>query len=364
MRHAKELARSMKFNRRNIESRWYSIFNHALMRLVEFDIFDDCMGREHALSIHPHCDVSVARDIWRQHYLAKLAMSSFFDAVDNDQSVKPKEDDDDPSSDYEPSMDVDPEEINLLPSGNWTLRPLAAPEPPIEDNAELEDTSWAAFVAQCERVQRNEQEAANMDHDRSFESQSSGKTESDKDGVHTIPDFFAAHTVSKGLRRNGDPLVFHECIALILECKAAPSRSKANGPGYEHELRLHLEDAHEQLILYLAVHFTKEPAAKSVIAMASSGPYWHWMKVERGEVPSLQFVRKYQDLHRPDLLHVPAEERNDCGLSLALMERWDNVGKAYNMGKPQSDEALMRMREDLISVVQECRCQVPASRKA
>ncbi|KAL0945624.1 hypothetical protein HGRIS_014778 [Hohenbuehelia grisea] len=204
-----------------------------------------------------------------------------------------------------------------------------------------------------------------MDADRSFDSQSSGRTEPDKDGIHIIPDFSVAHTVSKGLRRNGDLLVFHECITIILECKPAPSRSEYNRDNRNHELRQSLDEAHKQLLLYLAVYFTKEPAAKSVIAVASSGSYWHWMKVEKHEVPSLYFMKRYGSARLSDLANVPVDDHEDYIRYFGLMDRWASLGSVYNLGKPESDQALMRMRAgDLISVLQECRCQLPASRKA
>ncbi|KAL0945630.1 hypothetical protein HGRIS_014784 [Hohenbuehelia grisea] len=160
-RHAKSLANSKTFNRCNIESRWYSVFAHALMRLLDIDILDDRSGYEHALIIQPQCDVSVARAIWTQHSLTKLVTSSFFDSVNGVQSINSDDEDDDPSSDYDPTEDEAGEIIFPPFTGEpMTLRPFELPPSPnLEDK---EDEGWGAYIAAHEREQTNEQDAGTL----------------------------------------------------------------------------------------------------------------------------------------------------------------------------------------------------------
>lgn len=184
-----------------------------------------------------------------------------------------------------------------------------------------------------------------MDFDRSFPSDSSGQTEPDEGGIHTIPDISVARTIAKGLRRDGHSRIIHQCIILIQDDKPAPPRT-ASPVKVSRAMYRHFSVAYQQLALYVAVYFEKEPAAKSVLAIASTGPYWRWMKVQPDQVPSLAFMNKYG--HR--MLDKQVVDPDDIA-DLILLSNFIKLFKtteSYELGKAPSDTALNKLRADEI----------------
>ncbi|KAL0952292.1 hypothetical protein HGRIS_006582 [Hohenbuehelia grisea] len=358
VRHSISIARSKTFNRRNIESPWYPAFMYTLMRLLEFEILDNRAGGvlEHVLYAQPHCDISVTRDIWEQHSLAQRALSTEFDDVTSQADEAHESDDDvgdgDQSSDYVYSGN-EGSDVDEAAAEGVTLRPLPASRPVVDLTAQ-EDESWTAYILERERKEQAEVDADNMDFDRSFSSDSSGKTDADKGGVHTIPDISVAHTIAKGLRPDGLPRIIHQCIIIIEEDKPAPSRNDTPA-NVRQAVDGHFAVAYQQLALYIAVYFEKDPAAKAILAIASTGPYWRWIKVHRNQVPSLAFMKKYA--HR--MLDVEGvidpDDFTDSNLFSSFIALWE-PRESYELGTPPSDTALENLRaNEIVPLVQACR---------
>ncbi|KAL0946110.1 hypothetical protein HGRIS_012375 [Hohenbuehelia grisea] len=187
-----------------------------------------------------------------------------------------------------------------------------------------------------------------LDPESSFETTASTRTlTQDQDWLFLIPDISVVHMIAKPSKYNfRSQKIVHMCFPLILEIKSAPSRQDSD------EMRLQSIPVR----LSLALYFTKYPEAQEVVAVAATGAYWRWLRVQRGQLASLWYLRM---VATGEIKRGSAEAKKlyprDWTLSWNYEKRWQKR-PYYILGQPESDEALMKMRaNDLVPIVEGCK---------
>ncbi|KAG5634693.1 hypothetical protein H0H81_001090 [Sphagnurus paluster] len=181
-------------------------------------------------------------------------------------------------------------------------------------------------------------------------------------GADGSPDFVIGHIAACPIPRlmeernyfhyRGGRKVYHRCSAVIVELKAPPCRhswdarigTRANLRGGS-EVGVALKQAEDELMEYCAVHFSEDPAAKSVIALAGAGPCWRWASIEREDVPDYDWILREPIVGNPDSLDK----------ELAFHEKFqappDTKPYAFILGTPESDIQLNKIRKEVCIMI-------------
>jgi hypothetical protein len=108
-----------------------------------------------------------------------------------------------------------------------------------------------------------------------------------------IPDFVILHFVTEPLapaaprfNRRAGLGIKHECCPVIIECKRAPSRP-LEGQERAEALAFLISEAQADLEKQCAYAFRKYSHSLSLMAVATSGDYWSYARVQFDMVPSL-----------------------------------------------------------------------------
>lgn len=127
----------------------------------------------------------------------------------------------------------------------------------------------------------------------------------------------------------------HRCYLLISENKSGPSR-RAHGDAMKEPRRIKLERAQDDLLAYTTIYFALHEDVLSVIAMAAAGPWWHWVEVNRSDVPH---VGVYSKDAEADEVKVKERMKYEYRLHLKFKKR-----KIFYLGDAGSDKELTRLR--------------------
>ncbi|KAI4517566.1 hypothetical protein K525DRAFT_273490 [Schizophyllum commune Loenen D] len=141
----------------------------------------------------------------------------------------------------------------------------------------------------------------------------------------------------------GGRFLIHDAIGLVQEDKKNPPRRHLHPHVPERVLVdavLHrLQEAEDDLCLYLFLIFLLEPKTQRLVARSVSGVFWRYAEFERNEIPLY---------HVPDNLLIFANRlQTEVDRQGTYKAKWAN-STIYEVGTPQSDQALMAMRRKVV----------------
>ncbi|KAF9455637.1 hypothetical protein BDZ94DRAFT_1316007 [Collybia nuda] len=126
--------------------------------------------------------------------------------------------------------------------------------------------------------------------------------------------------------------VFHQCCPLIAELKSAAPRFY-KGLMQDFFIKTSLWLACSDLMEYCSAYFKCNAEAKSVIALAASGPFWYWANIQKADVPEFDWRTKKH------------ERKNDP--KVKIFRRKFGL-KYHTLGTSKSDKELTKINQEYI----------------
>ncbi|KAI0715752.1 hypothetical protein C8T65DRAFT_694585 [Cerioporus squamosus] len=216
----------------------------------------------------------------------------------------------------------------------------SSPSPPPAPPAPLADAGKWHVHADADKFELDPAEI-------SFQAESVA-TQADRGAKDNYPDILVSHKQVVKMRKPRDAASLlswlgrlkaqarHQCFPLIGELKRGPGRCLRD-EDLKASILLLLNEAESELLYYVAVYFSCDPHASSVVAVSGAGGYWRWAVIRREHVPSVRLASR-MNLSAADMAELDAY--NDKFTACFAEEEW------YYLGTPESDEEWTRLRDE------------------
>ncbi|KAI0738770.1 hypothetical protein C8Q80DRAFT_208747 [Daedaleopsis nitida] len=173
----------------------------------------------------------------------------------------------------------------------------------------------------------------------------------DADAANSFPDIMLLHIQAiirpppaldapqrVGWHRRHGERVYHKCFPIIGELKRSPSRG-LRGAEHDAQCKLLLNNALHDLVVYVAMYFDGDPHAQVVIGVVGAGPWWQWVEIQRGDVPSYAAI---------EVRHKGSNEKADA---VALLKARFNGRPLVYLGHEDSDQEWTALRAAVVHIL-------------